>query len=414
MAVDLKTGVSKWHYQFVHHGIWDMDISSPPILADITVNGRTIKVVAQPTKQAWLYVFDRVTGQPVWPIEERPVPKGDVPGEWYAPTQPFVTKPPAFDRQGVSLDDLIDFTPELKAEAVKLAARHRLGPIFTPPSVSKAEGPLGTLMPANLAGANWAGGSLRSRDPSAVCPLLDADYVPWSGSRRSQERLRLRSRHRDGGDGGGRGGGGLGGLTLQGLALVKPPYGRITAFDLDKGDIVWQIAHGETPDNVRTHPALKGQAIPRTGQRGVVGTLVTRSLVIAGEPQFTTINNARGAMLRAYDKSPAPRSAPSDAGPADRGADDLHAERQAIHRRRDRRRRFSRGAARLQIAGMTPQTIHVRRSDEDAVRCYSGSHYRRRHHGGGRPVPVGAPAGHQGRVRAMADGALELGPVGKR
>ena len=120
VALDLKTGKRKWHYQLVHHGIWDMDIPCAPILADITVNGRTIKAIAQPTKQAWVYVFDRATGQPVWPIEERPVEKGTVPGEWYSPTQPFVTKPPAFDRQGVSVDDLIDFTPELHAEALKI------------------------------------------------------------------------------------------------------------------------------------------------------------------------------------------------------------------------------------------------------------------------------------------------------
>ena len=134
VAVDLRTGQRKWHYQLVHHGIWDMDIPAPPILADITVNGRAIKALAQPTKQAFLYVLDRATGEPVWPIEERPVPKGDTPREWYSPTQPFPTKPPAYDGQGLAIDDLIDFTPELRAEAVKLVSRYRLGPIFTPPS----------------------------------------------------------------------------------------------------------------------------------------------------------------------------------------------------------------------------------------------------------------------------------------
>ena len=123
VAVDLQTGKRKWHYQLVHHGIWDMDIPCAPILADITVNGRTVKAVAQPTKQAFLYVFNRETGEPIWPIEERPVPKGDAPGEWYSPTQPFPTKPPAYDGQGLSVDDLIDFTPELRAEAVKLRRR---------------------------------------------------------------------------------------------------------------------------------------------------------------------------------------------------------------------------------------------------------------------------------------------------
>src|SRR4051812_17111863 len=160
VAVDLTTGQRKWHYQFVHHGIWDFDMANPPILADITVNGRMIKAIAQPTKQSFLYVFDRTNGQPVWPIVERPVPKGDVPGEWYSPTQPFVTKPPAYDRQGVSIDDLIDFTPELRAEAVKLVAKYKIGPLYTPPVMSRIEGPLGTLMlPSAGGGSNWAGGS---------------------------------------------------------------------------------------------------------------------------------------------------------------------------------------------------------------------------------------------------------------
>src|SRR4029453_118418 len=160
VAVDLKTGVRKWHFQFVHHGIWDFDMAAPPILADITVVGRAIKAIAQPTKQAWLYVFDRTNGQPVWPIVERPVEKGTVPGEWYAPTQPFVTKPPGFDRQGVSVDDLIDFTPALRAEALKLVSRYKIGPLFTPPVVSTWPGPLAMLMlPNATGGANWQGGA---------------------------------------------------------------------------------------------------------------------------------------------------------------------------------------------------------------------------------------------------------------
>ncbi len=160
IAVDLRTGRRKWHYQLVHHGLWDMDIPCAPILADITVNGRTVKALAQPTKQAFLYVFNRETGEPIWPIEERPVPKGDTPGEWYAPTQPFPTKPPAYDGQGLTVNDLIDFTPELSAEAEKVVARYRLGPMFTPPSVSRIEGPIATLtMGAQAAATNWPGGS---------------------------------------------------------------------------------------------------------------------------------------------------------------------------------------------------------------------------------------------------------------
>src|SRR2546422_1212636 len=160
VCVDLKTGQRKWHFQLVHHPLWDHDISSAPILADINVSGRAIKAVAQPTKQGILYVFDRVTGHPVWRVEERPVEKGDVPGEWYAPTQPFPTRPPAYCRNGVSVDDLIDFKPELRAEALKVVSKYKLGPVYTPPVVSKLEGPLATLTLATASGGtNWPGGS---------------------------------------------------------------------------------------------------------------------------------------------------------------------------------------------------------------------------------------------------------------
>ncbi len=316
VAVDLQTGKRKWHYQLVHHGIWDMDIPCAPILVDITVDGRAIKALAQPTKQGWVYVFDRATGQPVWPIEERPVAKGDVPGEWYSPTQPFPTKPPAFDRQGVSLDDLIDFTPELKAEAVQFASKYQIGPIFTPPVVSKWDGPRATLiLPAATGGANWQGGSY---DPEthimyvfSVTAASALGLVPPDERRKSDMNF-LTGQAPDPSKGGtpatgppvGAGGESSNGLFVQGLPLIKPPYGRITAIDLNKGAIVWQVAHGETPDSVRNHPALKGLTIPRTGRDGRIGTLVTRSLVIAGEGGFFTLpDGRRGAMLRAYDKA---------------------------------------------------------------------------------------------------------------
>ena len=314
VAVDLKTGQRKWHYQLVHHGIWDYDIPCAPMLVNITVNGRAIKALAQPTKQGWVYVLDRTTGQPVWPIEERPVPQSDVPGEKTSPTQPFVTKPPAFDRQGVTIDDLIDFTPALRAEAVKLVSRYKPGPLFTPSVVSKWEGPLGTLMsPVTTGGANWQGGSF---DPETAIMYIFSNsgitalgLVPPEPGQSDMSYVAGTARDpaaptpaaAAGGGGGGEGGGGL---TVQGLPLIKPPYGSITAIDLNKGELVWQIAHGDTPDNIKNHPALKGLTIARTGRQGRIGTLVTSTLLIAGEGGFvTTSSGQRGAMLRAYDKA---------------------------------------------------------------------------------------------------------------
>ena len=314
VAVDLKTGARRWHYQLVHHGIWDMDIPCAPILADITVNGRTIKAVAQPTKQAFLYVFDRATGQPVWPIEERPVPKGDVPGEWYSPTQPFPTRPAAYDRQGLAIDDLIDFTPALRAEAVKAIAPYRIGPIFTPPALSRAEGPIATLgMASQGAATNWPGGSydpethtLYVFSQSQVATLGLVPPPPGAAPDvRYHQGTVLSGPRQSGGSGsaGAAAGGAVTALTIQGLPLIKPPYGHISAINLDTGTIAWQVAHGETPDSVRNHPLLKGLTIPRTGRPGSVGTLVTRTLLIAGEPGFgPTTSGQRGSLLRAYDK----------------------------------------------------------------------------------------------------------------
>jgi quinoprotein glucose dehydrogenase len=318
VAVDLNTGKRKWHYQLVHHGMWDMDIPCAPILTDITVDGKTVKALAQPTKQSFLYVFNRVTGEPIWPIVETPAPQGDTPGEWYSPTQPFPTKPPAFDNQGVTDDDLINFTPELHAEAQALVKKYRMGPLFSPPSVSTLDGTLGTLVsPGSLGGANWPGGSydpethklyvfsqsviqpdgLVKPDPSRSdmnyivgTATAQAAAAPPGGAARGAGR----------GAGGGEGGPAF---NIHGLPVIKPPYGRITAIDLDKGEIAWQVPHGETPDEVKNNPLLKGLNIPRTGRPGILGVLTTKTLVIAGEAgTFTTPSGARGAMLRAYDK----------------------------------------------------------------------------------------------------------------
>jgi quinoprotein glucose dehydrogenase len=328
VAIDYKTGQRKWHFQLVHHPIWNMDIAAAPILVDLTVAGRPVKAVAAMGKQAMLYLFNRVTGEPIFPIEERPVPQSDVPGEKTSPTQPFPTKPPPYDHQGVTVENLIDFTPELHAEALKIAARYKTGPIFTPPPVSRAEGPIAGFRSSG--GTNWPGGSFDPETHIAYVPSFtsmpilgllpppsktfsDLPYV--SGNALTGVRYISGPGENVGADAPARPAGGTASATTndgavnanaspQGLPLLKPPYGRITAIDLDNGVFVWQVAHGETPDSVRNHPALKGLTIPRTGQSGAVGALVTKTLVIAGDPLATTVpNRGRGAMLRAYDKT---------------------------------------------------------------------------------------------------------------
>jgi quinoprotein glucose dehydrogenase len=329
VAVDLKTGQRKWHYQLVHHPLWDMDISSAPILADINVNGRAIKSVAVPTKQGLLYVFDRVNGQPVWPIEEKPVEKGNVPGEWYAPTQPIPTKPPAYSRNGVTPDVLIDFTPAMHDQALTIASKYKIGPVFTPPVESKLDGPLATLTLGTAAGGTFFFNDTATTEiytvyafacdaclvPIGVVPspkeVSDMKYV--LGMAGQQVEIARGPGENAGADSPpppkasapAGGGAGFFGLSVQGLPLIKPPYGSISAINLDKGEIMWKVAHGDTPDFIRNHAALKGLNIPKTGQQTYnIGTLVTKSLVIAGDGQITTTaEHPRGAMLRAYDKA---------------------------------------------------------------------------------------------------------------
>ena len=353
VAVDLKTGKVKWHYQYVHHGIWDMDNPCPPILADIIVNGRTVKAVAQPTKQAFLYVLNRETGEPIWPIVEKPVAKGDVPGEWYSPTQPFPTKPPAYDRQGI-VDRRSD---RLHARAASRSGadrfkRYKIGPMFTPGSLSKPEGPLATLTLATAGGgSNWPGGSY---DPethivyvssqAAVTPdragarqqgpdgyeLQSGTAAPAAGRGRAVREHRPVAGY--GGSGCGRAASGDSAAARwrwpdgQGLPLIKPPYGQISAIDLNKGEILWQVAHGETPDNIRDHPALKGMNIPRTGRPGTAGTLVTKTLVIVGEKGTVTHaeRDQRARICGHTTRPPARTPARFHARAADRLADDLY------------------------------------------------------------------------------------------
>lgn len=325
VAVDLKTGERRWHYQLIHHEIWDLDNSSAPLLMNVNVGGQARKVVGVPSKQGFFYVFDRATGKPVWPIKETRVAKGNVPGEWYSPTQPIPSKPAAYARNGFSEADLIDFTPELKAKALQTVSRYQLGPVYTPPIVSTKD-KLGVINNWAQGGTNWPGGSFDPETGIAyvyACGtcisstglqpgpdgMTDIDYVvgidgqPVAMIRGPGEGAGADSPAPPPAPGGG--GAGVPRLAVDGLPLMKPPYGTITAIDVNKGDIKWQIAHGETPDFVRNNPALKGLDIPRTGQSTYqIGTLVTKSLVIAGENQTTTTpDRPRGAMLRAYDKN---------------------------------------------------------------------------------------------------------------
>ena len=367
VCLDARTGKRVWHHQLVHHDIWDYDLASPPTLLNITVNGKPIRAVAQVTKWSYLFVFDRVNGTPVWPIEERAVEKGDVPGEWYSPTQPHPTKPAPYDRQGVSEADLIDFTPELNAQAREMIKQYKIGPLFTPPIVAGTGGKLGTLMiPAAQGSALWQG--------AAFDPETNMLYVP-SVTNMSNNSLQAGGERSDmsfigGGGGGGRGaapargagpapggapsaagpagpggpqgaagqparagggaapvdpeagggGGGRGrggpvvlgpgssrgpwGIGPQGLPLIKPPYGRITAYNMNSGDIAWQVANGDTYEWIKTHPALKGVNVPKTGRADEGGIVVTKTLMFAGQGcGLFRGGGGGGPMFYAYDKA---------------------------------------------------------------------------------------------------------------
>ncbi len=296
VALDAATGERVWHFQTVRHGIWDYDPPAAPILADLVVDGREIPAVALITKQTFTFVFDRRTGEPVWPIEERPVPQTDVPGERTAPTQPFPTKPPPYDRQGTNRDDLIDFTPELRAEAEEILTQLRHGPLYEPPSVPVEGGTQGTLMvPGSLGGANWPGGALDPESgylfvqsataPSVIALSREPDVSTMDYIRGGGLRLRL--------------GGGP-----QGLPLFKPPWGRLTAIDLNRGEIAWQVPNGDAPDYVKNHPALEGIDVGRTGRPDRGGVLATSTLLFAGEGggMFAAFGSG-GNRFRAHDKA---------------------------------------------------------------------------------------------------------------
>ncbi|MEX0617804.1 MAG: PQQ-binding-like beta-propeller repeat protein [Pseudohongiellaceae bacterium] len=283
VALDITTGERQWHYQLIHHDIWDWDNPSAAVLADLP-NGR--EVVMQVTKQSWVYTFDRATGEPIWPIEERPVPAGDVPGEWYSPTQPFPTRPAPFDRQGFTEDDVIDFTPELRAKALESLSEFRLSPnVYQPPSLADAaDGTVGTLsLPSATGGANWEG--------SAVDPETGILYVP---SRTALSVLSVANDENS--DVAFSQAFGVRVPRVEGLEVVKPPYGRITAIDMNSGDHVWQVANADTPDSIANNPALEGVDLPRTGVPTRAGIVLTKTLLFAGE------GSGGGRWLRAHDK----------------------------------------------------------------------------------------------------------------
>ncbi|HYJ35507.1 MAG TPA: PQQ-binding-like beta-propeller repeat protein [Rhizomicrobium sp.] len=329
VALDIETGARKWHYQMIHHGIWDRDVSCAGVICDIPHDGKIVKAIAQPTKQGFVYVLDRTNGKPVFPIPEKKVAKGNVPGEWYSPTQPIPSAPPPFAKQGVTAADLIDWTPELKARAQEIASHYALlGSLYDPPPLTNDKLFGGLCAPGLQGGINWPGASY---DPEThMLYLFAKNQVGIIGARVTNDGKVVQS---GGGPPGGSAdpnGGVFGGVaslkgaygpqrgvrrdglndpitpgmaSIENIPIMKPPYGTITAIDLSKGTMAWQIVHGETPDHIKNHRLLKGVTIPRTGQTGILGTLTTKTLVICGDcGLFTDEQGRKGGRLRAYDK----------------------------------------------------------------------------------------------------------------
>ena len=303
VAVDAETGQRVWHFQAVHHGVWDYDFPAAPTLIDITVNGRPIKAIAQVSKQGFTYVFDRATGDPVWPIEERPVETDtDLEGEVLSPTQPFPTKPPPFEYQGISIEDLVDFTPEIRALAVEAVENFRLGPLFTPPMLSAEGGLQGTIQRPHIAGgASWSG--------SAADPETGLLYVPsenrfsvikyYTPDPAKGGNLRYTQADFDSG---------TQPAMPQGLPLLKPPYSRMTAIDLNAGDHAWMQPNGDG-DRYRNHPLLRHLDLPPLGGEGHAGPLLTKTLLVSalsaggsdGGPRLVARDKASGAIVGAID-----------------------------------------------------------------------------------------------------------------
>ena len=291
VALDARTGRRIWHFQTIHHGLWDYDLPAPPLLATVTREGRRRDVVAVAGKTGFLYVFDRLTGTPVWPVEERGVPPSDVPGERTAPTQPFPTWPRPFSRQGVTEDDLIDYTPELKAMAREAVKSYRLGPLFTPPSLE------GTVtLPGVIGGAGWGGGAF---DPVSGLYYVKANNAPALHRLAPPKRSATNDADYSFMPGAALGIGASPGDRFEPevggtVPILKPPYGTLTAIDLASGEHRWQVTVGDWP-RVRNHPLFKGLNLPPVGVVGSPGPIVT-----AGGLVFVT---GGGSTLYAFDAS---------------------------------------------------------------------------------------------------------------
>ena len=314
IAVDVETGERVWHFQAVHHGLWDYDFRTSPNLVDITVDGRDIKALVQVSKQGFVYTFDRVTGDPVWPIEERPVPtETNMPGEYVSPTQPFPTKPAPFEYQGVTIDDLVDFTPEIRQMAIEAVRPFRLGPLFTPISRPVEGGWQGTLMrPPDGGAATWGGAAVDpdsgwlyvpSRNQAVVISMYQPDpsigaTVEYTHGASEDDQLAGRGRRPSR----------TGALMPQGLPLLKPPYTRMTAINMNTGEHEWMVPLGNG-DRVRNHPLLRDLNLPPVGGDGVGGPVLTKTLVISaltagssnGGPRLVARSKETGEELGSVD-----------------------------------------------------------------------------------------------------------------
>ena len=293
VALDIETGERIWHFQMVHHGLWDYDTPAAPNLIDVTVEGERIKAVAQVTKQGFAYVFDRATGEPVWPIEERPVRPATMPGEVASPTQPFPTKPPPFEYQGVTIDDLVDFTPEIRAMAVEAVKDFTLGSLYTPPTLAVEGGLQGTIQrPGIGGGANWTGAAVDPDTGLLYVPSTNGISVLKYYTPEPAQGGNLRYTH-------GPFDSGTQPLMPMGLPLLKPPYSRITAIDLNQGEHAWMVANGDG-NRIRNHPRLRALNLPPLGGEGRGGPLLTKTLLVSA---LTAGGTDEGSRLVARDKA---------------------------------------------------------------------------------------------------------------